>query len=171
MEKTPGSAAAHNKEHEAQTTTGPSESELEPRQKKGHKNKMPTKVRVVEEINRDGVPVKPDKIQGPATHACGCLAREAVRIIHDDWRKVPKDDKDYIWQNWIKWFRVPIGTEPQVQKWVMKIANKAFKDWKSDLNMDYMQKGRSLFKKYGMITPDDWVAFVEKKRAPRWLNC
>src|SRR5436190_17629956 len=163
MEETPGSAAAHSEEHEAQTTTGPSESEPEPRQKKGRKNKMPTKVRVVEEINPAGVPVKPDKIQGPATHACGCLAREAVRIIHDDWRKVPKEDKDYIWQNWIKWFRVPVGTEPEVQKWVMKTANKAFKDWKSDLNIDYMQKGRSPFKKYGMITLDDWVAFVEKK--------
>ena len=97
MEETPGSAAAHSEEHEAQTTTGPSESKPEPRQKKGCKNKIPTKVRVVEEINRDGVPVKPDKIQGPATHACGCLAREAVRIIHDDWRKVTKEDKDYIW--------------------------------------------------------------------------
>src|SRR5438128_2230445 len=84
MEETPGSVAAHNEEHEAQTTTGPSKSEPEPRQKKGRKNKMPTKVRVVEEINRDGVPVKPNKIQGPATHACGCLAREAIRIIHDD---------------------------------------------------------------------------------------
>src|SRR6266542_2004704 len=97
MEKTPESVAAHSAKHESQTTTGPSESEPEPRQKKGRKNKMPTKVRVVEEINRDGVLVKPDKIQGPATHACGCLARETVRIIHDDWRKVPKDDKDYIW--------------------------------------------------------------------------
>ena len=99
MEETPGSAAAHSEEHEAQTTTGPSESEPEPRQKKGRKNKLLTKVRVVEDINRYGVPVKPDKIQGPATHACGCLAREAVRIIHDDWRKVPKEDKDYIWDN------------------------------------------------------------------------
>ena len=97
MEETPESAATHSEEHEAQTTTDPSESEPEPQQKKGHKNKMPTKVRVVEEINPAGVPVKPDKIQGPATHACGCLAREAVRIIHDDWRKVPKEDKDYIW--------------------------------------------------------------------------
>ena len=45
----------------------------------------------------------------------------------------------------------------------MKTANKAFKDWKSDMNMDYVQKGRSPFEKYGMITPDDWNAFVEKK--------
>src|SRR6266508_3066645 len=124
---------------------------------------MPTKVRVVEEINRDGVLVKPDKIQGPITHACGCLAREAVRIIHDNWRKVPREDKDYIAQQWIKWFRVPVGTEPDVQKWVLKTANKAFKDWKSDLNMDYVQKGQSPLKKYGMITPDDWATFVEKE--------
>ena len=104
---------------------------------------MPTKVRVVEEINRGRVPVKPDKIQGPATHACGFLARDAVRIIHDDWRKVPKEDKDYIWENWIKWFRVPRGTEPEVKKWVMKTTNKCFKDWKSELNMQYVQQGRS----------------------------
>ena len=58
MEETPVSAATHSEEHEPQTTTGPSESETEPRQKKGRKNKMPIKVRVVEEINRYGVPVK-----------------------------------------------------------------------------------------------------------------
>src|SRR5207244_1189985 len=133
MEDTPVSAAAHNEEHDAQTTTGSSESETEPQQKEGRRNKMPIKVQVVEEVNANGVPVKPEKIQEPATHACGCLTREAVRIIHDDWRKVPKEDKDYIWENWIKWFRVPRGTEPDVKKWVMKTANKCFKDWKSDL--------------------------------------
>ena len=77
---------------------------------------MPTKVHVVEEVNASGVQVKPAKIQGPATHACGCLAKQAVRIIHDDWRKVPKTDKDTIWDNWIKTFRVPRGTEPKVKK-------------------------------------------------------
>src|SRR6266540_7484230 len=56
IEETPVSAAAHSEEHEAQTTMGPFESEPEPRQKKGRKNKMPTKVRVVEEINLNGVP-------------------------------------------------------------------------------------------------------------------
>src|SRR6266508_1969938 len=45
----------------------------------------------------------------------------------------------------------------------MKTANKAFKDWKSYLNIDYVQKGQSPFEKYGMITPNDWAAFVEKK--------
>src|SRR6266498_3591619 len=45
----------------------------------------------------------------------------------------------------------------------MKTVNKAFKDWKSDLNMDYVQKSRSPFEKYGMITLNDWAAFVEKK--------
>ena len=97
MEDTPVSAAAQSKEHEAQTTTGPSEFETEPQEKEGRRNKMPIKVQVVEEVNENGVPVKPEKIQGPATHACGCLAREAVRIIHDGWHKVPKEDKHYIW--------------------------------------------------------------------------
>src|SRR5438105_12276059 len=142
---------------------GPSESEPEPQEKKGRTNKMPTKVQVVKEVNENGVPVKPEKIQGPATHACGCLARDVIRIIHDDWRKVPKEDKDYIWDNWIKWFRVPRGTEPEVKKWVMKIANKCFKDWKSELNMQHMQQGRSTFQRWSMITLDDWNAFAEIK--------
>ena len=157
------STAPHSESQEAQTTTGPSESETEPQQKEGRRNKMPTKVQVVEEVNTSGVPVRPAKIQGPATHACGCLTREAVRIIHDDWRKVPKEDKDYIWDNWIKWFRVPIGSETNVQKWLMKTANKCFKDWKSDLNIQYVQQGRSPLRRWGMITPDDWAAFVSKK--------
>src|SRR6266508_4176272 len=157
------SAAPHRKPQEAQTTTGPSESETEPQQKEGRRNKMPTKVHVVEEVNASGVPVKPAKIQEPATHACGCLTREAIRIIHDDWCKVPKADKDYIWENWIKWFRVPRGSEPDVQKWLMKTANKCFKDWKSDLNIQYVQQGRSPLRRWGMITPDDWAAFVSKK--------
>ena len=41
---------------------------------------------------------------------------------------MPKADKDYIWENWIKWFRVLIGSEPHVKKWLMKTANKCFKD-------------------------------------------
>ena len=92
----------------------------------------------MEEVNANGVSVQPELVYRKAKTACGCLARQAVRIIHDDWRKVPREDKDYIWKNWIKWFRVPVGTEPDVQKWVLKTENKAFKDWKSDLNMDYV---------------------------------
>ena len=45
----------------------------------------------------------------------------------------------------------------------MKTANKCFKDWKSKLNMQYVQQGQSPFRRWGMITPDDWNAFVEKK--------
>src|SRR6266508_6210510 len=101
------SVAPHSESQEAPTTTGPSEYETEPQQKEGRRNKMPTKVQVVEEVNASGVPVRPAKIQGPATHACGCLTREAVRIILDDWRKVPKANKDYIWENWIKWLDFP----------------------------------------------------------------
>src|SRR6266540_1995086 len=157
------STAPHSESQEPQTIMGPSESETEPQQKEGRRNKMPTKVQVVEEVNASGVPVRPAKIQGLATHACGCLTREAVRIIHDDWRKVPKEDKDYIWDNWIKWFRVPIGSETNVQKWLMKTANKCFKDWKSDLNIQYVHQGRSPLRRWGMITPDDWAAFVSKK--------
>ena len=84
MEETPISVAAHSEEHEADTTTGPSESEPEPQEKKGRTNKIPTKVHVVDEVNENGVPVKPEKIQRSAIHACGCLAREVVHIIHDD---------------------------------------------------------------------------------------
>src|SRR5438105_15292735 len=45
----------------------------------------------------------------------------------------------------------------------MKTMNKSFKDWKSELNMQYVQQGRSPFRRWGMITSDDWNAFVEKK--------
>ena len=54
MEETTVSAAAHSEEHEAQTTTGPSESETEPQQKEGRRNKMLTKIQVVVEANEMG---------------------------------------------------------------------------------------------------------------------
>src|SRR6266540_6532137 len=117
-------------------------------------------------------PLLPKKVTAKAKYACGCLAKGNVRIIYDDWRKVPKPDKDFIWDNWIKIFRVPRGTEPQVKTWVMKTTDKSFKDWKSDLNMQYVQKGLTLFRTWGMITPDDWNAFVQKKstEASKLLN-
>src|SRR5438128_1934994 len=96
VSKTPVSAAAHSVQPESQPTTGPSESEPEPQAKKACRNKMPTGLHVVEAVNANGVPVQPESIYRKAKSACGCLARQAVRIIHDDWRKVLKDDKNYI---------------------------------------------------------------------------
>ena len=147
VSKTPVSVAAHSVQPESQPTTGPSESEPEPQAKKGRRNKIPTGLHVVEEVNANGVPVQPEAVYRKAKTACGCLARQAIRIIHDDWRKVPEDDKNYIWDNWSKLFKLPEGTRDLVKAWVLKTANKSFKDWKSDLNLYYVQKGRSPFKK------------------------
>src|SRR6266540_1878598 len=89
----------HSVQPESQPSTGPSEYEPEPQVKKGCRNKMPTGLHVVEEINANGVPVQPEAVQRKAKTACGCLARQAIRIIHDDWRKVLEEDKNYIWDN------------------------------------------------------------------------
>ena len=92
VRKTSVSAAAHSAQPESQPTTAPSGSEPEPQVKKGRRNKMPTGLHVVEEVNANGVPVQPEAVYRKAKTACGCLARQAIRIIHDDWRKVPEDD-------------------------------------------------------------------------------
>ena len=51
------------------------------------------------------------------------------------------------WDNWSKLFKLPEGTRDLVKTWVLKTANKSFKDWKSDLNLAYVQQGRSPFEK------------------------
>src|SRR5438105_12749019 len=88
----------------------PSESEPERQAKKGRRNKMPPGLHVVEEVNANGVPVQPESVYRKAKTACRCLARQAIRIIHDDWCKVPEDDNNYIWDNWSKLFKLPEGT-------------------------------------------------------------
>src|SRR5438105_11032580 len=128
MDDTSVSVAAHTAEPGSEPATGPSESEPENQAKKGRRNKMSTGLHVVEEVNANGVPVQPEAVYRKAKTTCGCLARQAIRINHDDWRKVPEDDKNYIWDNWSKLFKLPEGTWDLVKTCVMKPANKSFKD-------------------------------------------
>src|SRR6266508_3044350 len=62
VSKTPVSAAVHSVQPKSQPSTGPSESEPEPQANKGRRNKMPTGLHVVEEVNANGVPVQPELV-------------------------------------------------------------------------------------------------------------
>ena len=110
------STARHCEGSVSEPMEAPSDYEPETREKKGHTNKMPTELYVVQTVGDNGEPLLPIEVNAKAKHACGCLAKGNVRIIHDDWRKVPKIDKDFIWDIWINIFRVPRGTEPKSRR-------------------------------------------------------
>src|SRR5438132_283934 len=72
VRKTSVSVAAHSAQLESQSTMAPSEFEPEPHAKKGRRNKRPTGLHVVEEVNANGVPVQPEVVYPKAKTACGC---------------------------------------------------------------------------------------------------
>ena len=92
---------AHSEEPKAKPMEGPSEFELETQEKNGHTHKMLTSIYVVTSVGDNGEPLLSEAVNAKAKHAYGCLVRGNIRIIHDDWRKVPKVNKEFVWSNWV----------------------------------------------------------------------
>jgi len=60
-------------------------------------------------------------------------------------------------------FVLPRGTTEKVKYYAMKMLGEAFRWWKSHLNTEYIQKGRTPFSEFGDITPAQWEEFVRQK--------
>ena len=68
-----------------------------------------------------------------------------------------------MWQLLSRTFILPRGTREQVRHYALKMLGETFRWWKSELNILYVQKGRTPFADYRDITPAQWEEFVRQK--------
>ena len=85
-------------------------------------------------------------------------------ITYSDWRKVPKDIKNTVWGEVKRRFTYPAQgyDEEKCQSHALFIAGKAHHNFRSMLNRDYVQKGRTPFEDYNFILDNVWEEFVTK---------
>ncbi|CAH9120005.1 unnamed protein product [Cuscuta europaea] len=101
----------------------------------------------------------------------GYLGRNNVDINIANWRRVSKVSKDLIWEDIQIVFEIP--DTKSVRKRMLKIANKAWKDFKSKLSTKYVygkKKNEDPLKKYNWITEEQWSKFVESRRDPEFRH-
>ena len=93
--------------------------------------------------------------------------REKVPITYADWRKVPKDIKGNVWGEVKRRFTYPAEgyNEDKCMGHAMFVAGKALRNFRSMLNREYVQTGRTPFEDYNFITHDVWKEFIAKQSA------
>ena len=106
----------------------------------------------MEVVNYDGEPVVPNDMRIKARHDCSCLVRDNCRIIYDDWRLVPEDDKEIMWKKWLRVFRIPKDSEGRARKCTMQQLGISLRSWRVELNRDYVKTGLAPFEKFETIT-------------------
>jgi hypothetical protein len=110
-------------------------------------------------------PLEPTVIIGTFNNQCSCIVKEKVPITYNDWRKVPKVIKGNVWGEVKRRFTCPTEgyDEDKYMRHVLFVAGKALRNFRSMLNREYVQKGRTPFEDYNFITCDVWEEFIVKQ--------
>ena len=80
-----------------------------------------------------------------------------------NWALIPVGKKEAMWQLLSGTFVLSRRTTEKVKYYAMKMLGEAFRWWKSHLNTEYIQKGRTPFSEFGVITIAQWEEFFRQK--------
>ena len=112
-----------------------------------------------------GEPVEPPEIAAKFRNTIGAIIR--TNMVLDptipNWTLVPAGKKEAMWQLLSTTFALPRGTTNKVKYYATKMLGESFRLGKSQLNTQYVQKGRTPFADLGDITPAQWEEFVRQK--------
>jgi hypothetical protein len=122
------------------------------------------KVHAIHRIGAKGQPLEPRRIIGTFSNQCSCIVRDKVPITYDGWRKVPKEIKGTMWGEAKRQFTYPAEgyDEEKCKSHVLFIIGKVLRNFRSMLNREYVQIGRTPFKDYNKIRLAVWEEFVKK---------
>ncbi|CAN6356491.1 unnamed protein product [Urochloa humidicola] len=124
---------------------------------------------VVEEVNDIGKPILPEGISARFRNTCGAIARDKLQtwITTNDWKKIPNGVKDAMWAALEACFRFPEGKpKDDAKKFALSTMGAAFRNFRSTLTTDYLEKGKCPRKKYGKIPISMWEEFKAQKQTP-----
>jgi hypothetical protein len=124
------------------------------------KNKLPKETYNVIALDQDGKPVEPPIVRSKFSNACGTLVRTRCPINVKLWETVDDNIKTLLWSELQKYFVFPPGSEVRGRDYALKKMGDRWRQWKSDLNRDYVQKNLPPFTDYGHISQADWDTFV-----------
>ena len=131
-------------------------SDVHNKRKRGQRgrNQYPGGQFTVNAISATGEPIEPPQIVAKFRNAIGAIIR--TKLVLDpmipNWTLVPNGKKEMTWQLLSRTFILPRGTKVQVKHYALKMLGETFCQWKSQLNTQYVQKGRTPFSYYGDIT-------------------
>ncbi|XP_062081062.1 uncharacterized protein LOC133785860 [Humulus lupulus] len=104
----------------------------------------------------------------------GSVVRATVSININSWKDVSVVDKNKIWDTMKKTYDL----DPKQKQQMLKDAGKYFRNWKTNLTRVHVYDA---LKKYpnefppalpfgfeNVITPDEWLAFVNSRLTPEW---
>ena len=96
---------------------------------------------MVEVVDSKGNPRAPRESVAKWRSQCGAIVREYVSILVDKWSEVTNGEKVILWSNMKARIIFPDETHEAAKKATFATMSKRWKDWKSELNTTYVQKG------------------------------
>ena len=119
---------------------------------------------VITALAPSGAPMEPKGHAAKWRTTCGIVARSRVSISRESWRTLNEDERRTLLEDIHSHFIVPEDMRARVERTALKVANKAWKDFKSMLHRKYVMEDKSPLKKYPFISQEDWNAFTESTR-------
>nr|XP_015614470.1 uncharacterized protein LOC107279220 [Oryza sativa Japonica Group] len=165
----PDSDTATSGSPQTDTTTS---GEACPKKKRGEKgrNLLPKETYYIAALDDDGKPVEPEHVRAKFSTACGALARLHGPLNVDEWKHVSIHIKNLMWEGLQEHLIYPPGSESIGRKFALQTIAHRWRQWKSDMDTNYIQKNKTPFEECGNISAAEWDKFVAKMTTPQALE-
>ena len=108
-------------------------------------------------VHVSGAPLSPCRAASAFRTTVGVVTRERVKITYDSWKEYTKvkNQKAVLLEEIFKSFQIPEQHKASVQRYALLAACKAWRNFKSTLIKDYVEKD---------FVEEYWEDFVAKKK-------
>uniref|UniRef100_K3YLM1 Uncharacterized protein n=1 Tax=Setaria italica TaxID=4555 RepID=K3YLM1_SETIT len=126
---------------------------------KQSRNQIPKKgILVIELLGTKGEPILPEGIAARFRNICGAIIKNKLQtwITTSNWKDVPTTTKDVLWATLKEKFTFCESQEKFARNFAEGLLVRCFKNWRSTLNKEYVQKGKNAREDFGRIPQEMW---------------